>query len=131
MANPERGEGSVTWGDKVYTLRPTFDALCELEERLNRPIDQIMGEMEQGRLSSVRSVMWCLLQDEHAAEFPTLKHASRLIEGIGGAEKALHVLYRVMGLNLETETEAPKEANPPSAQAGTGESSDTTQVAPA
>lgn len=129
MANPERGEGSVKWGDKVYTLRPTFDALCELEERLNKPIDQIMLEMQQGRLSSVRSVLWCLLQDEHASEFPTLKHSSRLIEGIGGADRAMEVLYRVMGLNLESE--APTDGNPQGAQVGTGESSDTTPVAPA
>lgn len=126
MANVERGEASLKWGDKVYTLRPTFDALCELEERLNKPIDQIMGEMQQGRLSSVRSVMWCLLQDEHASDFPTLKHASRLIEGIGGADKAMELLYRVMGLNLEWE--ASSEPNPPGAQAGTGDVSEKTPV---
>lgn len=128
MANVERGEGSVTWGGKTYTLRPTFDALCELEERLNKPIDQIMREMQEGRLSSVRSVMWCLLQDEHAAEFKALKDASRLIEGIGGVDKAMTVLYGVMGLNLETE--ASTGGNPPDAQVGTGEPSGTTPAVP-
>lgn len=118
MANPERGEVGVTLGDKVYTLRPTFDALCELEGIENKPIDQILTTIEQGRLSSVRAVVWCLLQDDHATEFPTLKHASRFIEQIGGADKAVDLLYRVMGLNVESEPEA--GANPPSAQAGTG-----------
>lgn len=125
MANPERGEGSVTWGGKAYTLRPTFDALCELEERLNKPVDRIMAEMEEGRVSSTRSVMWMLLQDEHAIDFPTLKHASTLIEGIG-MDHALAVLYRVMGLNVE---EAKSEVNPPDAQAGTGDVSEKTPVA--
>jgi hypothetical protein len=126
MANAERGEVNVEVEGKPYTLRPTFDSLCELEELVGRPIDQIMSEMQQGRLSGVRSVMWCMLQDAHAKEFPTLKHASRFIEAMGGVDKAIEVLYRVMGLNLE---EAPADANPPDAQAGTGNNSGTTPVA--
>jgi hypothetical protein len=125
MANPERGEVGVTVGGKPYTLRPTFDALCELEAVENKPIDQILRTIEEGRLSSVRAVTWCLLQDQHAAEFPTLKHASRFIEELGGADQAVAVLYRVMGLNAEPEAGA---ENPPTAQAGTGSVSAETPV---
>ncbi len=116
MANAERGEVGVDVGGKRYTLRPTFDALCELESIEDKSIDEIFGLIQKGRLGGVRAVMWCLLQDEHAAEFPTLKSASRFIEKLGGADRAVALLYDVMGLNMEATT----EANPQDAQAGTG-----------
>lgn len=125
MANQERGEVGVTLGDKVYTLRPTFDALCELEGIENKPIDVILRTIEEGRLSSVRAVIWCLLQDKHAKDFPTLKHASGFIEDVGGADKAVSLLYQVMGLNTPGESDA---SNPPTAQAGTGSVSVETPV---
>ena len=33
MANPHRGEVKVTLAGKAYTMRPTFQALCEIEEQ--------------------------------------------------------------------------------------------------
>lgn len=127
MANPERGEVGVDVGGKPYTLRPTFDSLCELESIENKPIDQILATIAEGRLSSVRAVIWCLLQDEHAKEFPTLKHASQFIETLGGADQAVALLYRVMGLNSEPQGEG-DAANPPMAQAGIGSVSVETPV---
>lgn len=124
MANAERGEVGVEVGGKLYTLRPTFDALCELESIENKPIDAIFTMIQEGRLSSLRAVVWCLLQDEHAAEFPTLKSASKFIEKIGGADRAIGLLNQVMGLNMEEAT----GANPPIAQAGIGTVSAETPV---
>ena len=33
MANPHRGEVEITLAGKTYTMRPTFEALCEIEDR--------------------------------------------------------------------------------------------------
>lgn len=125
MANPERGEVGVVVGDKVYTLRPTFDALCELETLIDKPLHDIMAGVEQGRVSGLRAVVWCLLQDAHAGEIRTLKDASRWIESIGGADAALRYVMKAMGLNTEDQP-----ANPPAAQPdGTGVNSNETLVA--
>lgn len=128
MANPERGEVGVTIGEKVYNLRPTFDALCELEALVDKPLHEVMRGVEQGRVSGLRSVIWCLLQDEHSAEIKTLKDASVWIEAVGGADAALVLVMRAMGLNSDPEAE--QTANPPDAQSdGIGDVSSKTPVA--
>lgn len=129
MANPHRGEVSASVGGKAYVLRPTFDALCELEEQMDKPLAVILAGVEQGRVSGLRSVIWCLLQDRHAKEFPTLKHASQWIEDLGGADVAVELVQRVFSAN--SEPEAQTSADPPVAQVGTGEPSSVTLVASA
>lgn len=99
MANGQRGEVAVTVGGKSYTLRPTFDALCELEEVSGKPIDDILKGMNEGRVSGVRAVVWCCLQDQHAAEFKTLKQASEWIELAGGADVVLPWVHKVLDMN--------------------------------
>lgn len=129
MANPQRGEAGVVVGGKRYTLRPTFDSLCELEELTDKPFDQILAGVQQGRVSGLRAVLWCLLQDQHAKEFPALKDASAWIDKLGGVQKALEVVQEVMGANVDEE-ETAKASDPPIAQdAGTGEPLNATPVA--
>jgi hypothetical protein len=123
MANPERGEVGITVGGKAYTLRPTFDSLCELEDLVGKPLHELMEGIQQGRLSGVRAVTWCFLQDEHAAEIKTLKDASRWIERAGGVDAVLSAVQRALGLNVPEEAEAKTETDPPEAQVGTGEPS--------
>jgi hypothetical protein len=121
MANKERGELAVTVGGKSYTLRPTFDSLCELESQVDKPIDVILAGVQEGRISGLRAVVWCLLQDQHGEEIKTLKDASAWIEQAGGVSAALDMVSRAMGLNSNTGDSAP---NPPVAQTdGTGEPS--------
>lgn len=124
MANPERGDVGVTVGGKAYTLRPTFDSLCELEELAGKPLHALMEGVEQGRLSGIRAVTWCFLQDAHAGEIKTLKDASRWIEAAGGVDVVLVWIQRVLGLNEPEEAPpSPDAADPQTAQAGTGEPS--------
>lgn len=122
MANPERGELALQVEGVEYTLRPTFDALCELEGKVNAPFDTVMQQIQQGRLSGLRAVVWCLLQDQHAEEMRTLKDASAWIERAGGADSALEAIYKVFGMNLDAAIEA-SAADPQTAQAGTSASS--------
>lgn len=129
--NPERGEVAVTVGDGVYTLRPTFDSLCELEEIVGKPLHELMQGIMQGRLSGLRAVVWCFLQDQHAADFPTLKHASVWIEAAGGIEVVRPMVERVLGINAPeagAATAAGAAARPRKARAGTGGRSSRTRV---
>lgn len=122
MANPERGEVGVTVGGKAYTLRPTFDAICELEDLVGKPLHVLMQGITEGRLSGVRAVVWCFLQDRHAAEFRELKDASRWIEEAGGVDVVHPWIARALGLNMPEEAPT-ADADPPEAQVGTGEPS--------
>lgn len=125
MANRERGELGIEVGGKQYTLRPGVNALCALEDLLDKDLLGVMAQVNQGRLSSTRAVMWCLLQEHHAAEFPTLREAGAFIDKIG-VDRAYELLHRVIELN--SEPEASTDGNPPDAQAGTGEPSEKTLV---
>lgn len=125
MANREKGEISREVGGKVYTLRPTFDALCELESMVDKPIDTILAQIRDGRVSGVRAVVWCLLQEYHSGEIKTLKDASRWIEKIGGMDTALVAINDVFGLNFDEAPAAQEttEDRPIDAQATTGAAS--------
>lgn len=129
MANPERGEVGVTVGGKGYTLRPTFDALCELEDLVGKPLHVLMEGIQEGRLSGVRAVVWCFLQDEHASEIKSLKDASKWIEKAGGADVVNGFLQQALGLNApEDVPKTETDADPPAAQVGTGEPSSSVLV---
>jgi len=125
MANQERGEVGVTVGGKAYTLRPTFDSMAEFEalmSSLGHPGMDMEAACRQGVFSGMRAVVWCLLQDDHAAEIKTLKDASRWIERAGGLSVISPWIDSVMGLNKPPEgAPQPGTTDPPEAQAGTGE----------
>lgn len=122
MANRERGEVGVKVDDRQYTLRPTFDAICELEELTGKTLDKLFDDINAGRLSGLRSCVWCLLQDQHANEIRTLKDASEWIERAGGPEVLLARLADMRDLNTEKATNGngSRAARPRKARAGTG-----------
>lgn len=125
MANQERGELGVEVGGRRYTLRPTFDALCKLEDLLDKDIETILGSIDQGRLSGVRAVIWTLLQDQHEDEIRSLRQASEWIERAGGLPVVMPWLQTVMGFNSEPAADGGTGANPPEGQAdGIGASSE-------
>ncbi len=127
MANAERGELALMVEGVSYTLRPTFDALCELEAQVDAPINAVLQTVMEGRLSGLRAVVWALLQDSHAKEIRTLKDASRWIERAGGGDVVLDAVYKVFRLNIDEAIES-SAANPQPAQAGTSASSSSTPV---
>ncbi len=126
MANQERGELGVTVEGKRYTLRPDFNALCELEDLLGKTFTETALEMSNGRPNSgLRSVIWCLLQDKHGAEIQTLKDAGNWIVRAGGADTVMALVDELFTLVAGDEPKE-KTANPPTAQDGIGERSSTT-----
>jgi hypothetical protein len=113
MANQERGELGVEVEGTRYTLRPDFNALCELEDLLGKTFTETALEMSNGRPNSgLRSVIWCLLQDKHGAEIKTLKDAGQWIVRAGGAEKVMAMVDELFTLVAGGEESKPATANP-------------------
>src|SRR4026208_1598914 len=125
MANREKGEIDVTVEDRVYTLRPTFDAICELETVTGgKTVDARFEDSGAGRLSGLRACVWCLLQDQHGEEIRTLKDASEWITKAGGPVVVMAHLADVRDLNTEpAEVAEVARTRPRKAQAGTGKRS--------
>lgn len=122
--NPEKGEVRVEVEGQEYTLRPTFDALCELEERCGCSIFAVLETIKEGRLSGLRSVVFAFMQDCHGDEFKALRDASMWIEKAGGSDKVIPVLYHALGINVPDDGPAKgTDADPRTAQAGTGDGS--------
>ena len=68
MANPNRGEVSVRVGDDEWKFSFSVNALCELEDCLDRPVPQIvasLGDTDNLRISDVRAIVWAALLDKH------------------------------------------------------------------
>lgn len=61
MANPYRGEITLTFAQRVYTLRPTFHILCSLESRLGLPLPDLLRRVrEKGLLASEILLILCV-----------------------------------------------------------------------
>lgn len=68
MANKHRGEVDIEVPSGTFTLRFSTNAICDLEDRLDLGIAQIVGRLEdeeQMRLGVLRSVVWAGLRDNH------------------------------------------------------------------
>lgn len=63
MANKFRGETDIIIQGMVYTLRPTFHAICCIEQRVKKSIAQLLSEASEGRMlfSDVITIMQCCL----------------------------------------------------------------------
>lgn len=129
MANKQRGELDVTVGGTVYTLRPTFDCFCELEDLVGKGMLELLQAINRGHFSAVRAVAWANLHEKHGDEIKTLKDASEWIERAGGVDIVLDWLNQVLKINEPDETHG-GAPNPPVAQTdGTGERSSEVPVA--
>lgn len=124
MANPIRGEvgfdvsvpgesGEVV---KTYTLRFSANAICELEESVDKSIVALLTEMaswvdapEKMRMSVVRLMFWAGLRDRHPDV--DLKAAGELILAAGGIVRASELIMTA----VERAFPAPKTkgARPP------------------
>lgn len=118
----------MTVGGSVYTLRPTFNALCALDELTGKSLDDMFGAIRTGRMSGLRSVVWCLLQPVHGDAIKTLEDAGNWIEEAGVDEVMAAVAKCV--LTNAPDTPGDTGGNPPNAQGGTGEAATTADAVP-
>lgn len=115
MANPHRGEVGVTISGKPFTLVFTTNALCELEDAINRSAFAAFGEILQAtqnatvlRFSTLRAMLWAALRQHHAAV--SLKEAGDLMEA-AGIREVMGAMVKAMSAAMpqaEEQDDAPK-----------------------
>lgn len=119
MGNRERGEVTFHAAGESYTLRFSENALCLLEEELDRGVVGILREMSSWatdqdaiRLTTLRAVMWAGLQEHHPKS--DLKQAGALIGDVGGIVAAANIVADALraafpeeGTTTERPTKAP------------------------
>jgi tail tube GTA-gp10-like protein len=70
MANPHKGEVEFTVGKKVYTLKFSINAMCELENALGGSVVDIantLSDPSKMGVKTMRTVFWAGLRDHHEA----------------------------------------------------------------
>lgn len=126
MANQERGEYAVKVGERVYTLRPTLNAMCEAEALTGLSTVRLMQQSAEGLLSATRTLIWAYLQEHHAAEIKSLRDAGKWIDAAGGIDAVNAAIEKLEQLNVDDTPQTKGgegSGNPPPAQDGTGENS--------
>ena len=63
MPNPALGEVAFHTADAEYTLKFSTNAICEMEDRINKGLSSIVQGMD--RLSHVRALLWASLRAKH------------------------------------------------------------------
>jgi hypothetical protein len=86
MPNPHKGEVELKAGDVSYVLCFSIDAICSLEDDLDKGFPAIAADMADAakmRVSTVRTILRAGLREHHPEL--TLKQAGELIVTAGGA----------------------------------------------
>lgn len=116
MANPHKGEVTLTVGNVVYTLTFNANVLCSIEQQLGKGIVGIYKElfdMEGMSITAARAALYCALKKQHPKI--TLDQAGDMIIDAGGMAKVLPLIGEGMRLAFpdpdkpedETQTENP------------------------
>jgi hypothetical protein len=60
MANHQRGEVTLVLNGERYTLRPTFESMCEIEERLDCSMLALIRKFQNRdlRFNAIATVVW-------------------------------------------------------------------------
>jgi Phage tail tube protein, GTA-gp10 len=122
MANRARGEVEVLLDGTGYTWRLTTNAACALEGRTGQKLGEVLTAADQLSMRALRDLVWVLLQDAHASEFPTADSAGDFIDRMGMLSCLLK-FRELLELNQPATGGAAQQAagNPP--MAGTGDGS--------
>ncbi len=115
MANPNRGAVKLLAAGTTYNLSFSVNAICELEEELDKPIAEIIASIQkpdQLRMVSVRALVWAALRDHH--EDLAIKEAGLIVTD-AGFQVAIEKVGEAIRLAFP---EAKGKANPRKAAAG-------------
>jgi hypothetical protein len=105
-------------GGKPYTLRPDFNAVCELETLINKSFEAVLVECAEGRMNGLRACVWCLLQSHHGDEIKTLKDAGDWITNAGGVEKVYELVKSTLDANDDPAPQGAQTGRPRRARGG-------------
>ncbi len=77
-----KGEVPLKAGDKVYRLKFTTNALCELEDLMDMAFSEIIVRALEGipKLKDARCLLFCACIEHHASEVTTLEDAGKIID---------------------------------------------------
>ena len=126
MANPSKGEVALEAGGKAYKLCFSANALCELEDALDMPIEQIgvaLSDPKLRRIKTVRACLWAGL-----TEFQpdiTIKQAGEIVQELS-LVKAMVLVGEAMTLAFPEQASGvpdPQTPGGPKAASGTGSAS--------
>lgn len=98
MANRERGEIDVDVKGKAYTLTLPINAICELEDKLSTPSQEVsfsdfLARLSRRRMTDVRLFFWAALRTHHPDM--TVVQAGDLIQHMGGLGKVAETMGRL------------------------------------
>jgi len=81
MANSQRGEVSINLSGKTYIMRPSFEALCELEDVLNTTLPQLVIDLQTGSVSlkKVTAVVWSGIWGYNKDEAPSINEIGQMV----------------------------------------------------
>jgi tail tube GTA-gp10-like protein len=103
MANPVKGEVEFALGKKVYTLKFSTNAMCELETALGGNVVELahsMSDPAKMSIRTIRTVFWAGLRDHHEAV--SEHEAGRLMDDLGLVE-ASQLIAKAFSLAFPTE----------------------------
>jgi hypothetical protein len=106
MANPHKGEVSFESKGQSYKLSFSANALCELEDALNKNVNEIsalMQNKDQFRMSMLRTVFWAGLLDHQPGI--QIEAAKEILSGITPLE-AISWTMRAFSLAYEDDGKA-------------------------
>jgi len=94
-----KGEVSLKAGDKEYKLKFTTDALCELEERLDMAISEIIPLIGRNilRIKQIQVMLYCACMCHH--EEVDLSAASAIVNEVGYTEAGI-IVVKAMAASL-------------------------------
>ncbi len=77
-----KGEVPLKAGDKVYRLKFTTNALCELEDLMNMAFSEIIVKALKGipKVKDARRLLFCACIEYHRAEVTTLEEAGKIMD---------------------------------------------------
>lgn len=124
MANPHKGEVGFDAGGTAYKLSFSANALCELEDQLDKGINEIseaLGDAKKLRLKTLRAVFWAGLLDHH--EGISIKAAGEIVTMLGVGPAVALIGKAFERAFPEAEAEKADPPKPGSPADGTGPAS--------
>jgi hypothetical protein len=111
-ANPETGVVSFEASGEAYRLQFSIDAICTLEDLLDKSVADIGVQMARGRIGTIRAALWAGLREHHPKV--TLKDAGELLtEPALKAGKAAELIGQALMLAFGEQEPANAEGESP------------------
>jgi hypothetical protein len=133
MANRQRGQVDIEVNGKIYTLRLSTDAICQLEEALSADqgrdvtFQEVMEKVSSNSIRYARWLIWAAMRDNHS--LMTLKGVGEWVDEAGGFQTLAAQLQKLTSSavvdpedakELDLQKSRPQQAQTANAEGGTG-----------